>query len=167
MSVSILRERLMKKILKILLDCVELYIPMATFAGLFMAFLLQIVSRYVFQNPLMWPEELSVLAFIWTTLLSAGYIRRINGHIGFTLIYERLSEKNKTYSRMISNGLVSIAFLLPVYPTVRYLHAMHVEKSSVMRIPFSIGYGPVLVFFLLILGHSLYDIVRDLRSLRK
>ena len=140
---------------------------MASFGCLFLAFILQIFSRYVLGNPLMWPEELSTLAFIWTTLLAAGYIRRINGHVGFTLLYDRLSGRNKTVTRLVSNILVFVAFLLPLVPTVNYIAAMHVEKSSVLRIPFSIGYGPVLVFFILILGHSLYDIVTDVRSLRE
>jgi TRAP-type C4-dicarboxylate transport system permease small subunit len=140
---------------------------MATFGCLFIAFIVQIFFRYVLQNPLMWPEELSTLAFIWTTLLAAGYIRRINGHVGFTLVYERLSNRNKTITRIISNALIFFAFLLPVYPTFNYIKAMHIEKSSVLRIPFSIGYGPVLVFFILILCHSLYDIYVDLRSLRE
>jgi TRAP-type C4-dicarboxylate transport system permease small subunit len=157
----------MKKFFKFLLDCVEIYIPMATFGCLFGAFIIQIFFRYILKYPLMWPEELSILAFIWTTLLAAGYVRRINGHVGFTLLYEKLSERNKTITRIISNVLIFFAFLLPVYPTFNYIKAMHVEKSSVLRIPFSIGYGPVLVFFILILGHSLYDIIDDFRSLKE
>ena len=152
----------MKKTLKFLLDFVEIYLPMATFCCLFLTFVVQIFFRYVMRNPLMWPEELTSLAFIWTTLLSAGYIRRVHGHVAFTLIYDKLPEAMRRIARLSSNFLVFFAFLVPLPSIFKYLKAIHIEKSSVLRIPLSIGYGPVLVFFILILGHTIYDIILDI-----
>jgi TRAP-type C4-dicarboxylate transport system permease small subunit len=152
----------MKKILRLVLDIVEIYLPMLTFVCLFVTFIVQIFFRYVLDDPLMWPEELESLAFIWTTLLSAGYIRRVHGHVAFTLVYERLPEAFRKLSRLCANFLVFLAFIIPLPSIFTYLKALHLEKSSVLRIPLSIGYGPVLVFFLLILGHTLHDIASDL-----
>jgi len=152
----------MKKTLKFLLDFVEIYLPMATFGCLFLTFVVQIFFRYVMRYPLMWPEELTSLAFIWTTLLSAGYIRRVHGHVAFTLIYDKLPESMRRITRLSSNFLVFFAFLVPLPSIFKYLKAIHIEKSSVLRIPLSIGYGPVLIFFILILGHTIHDIILDI-----
>jgi len=154
----------MKKVLKFLLDFTEIYLPMATFACLFLTFIIQIFFRYVLRNPLMWPEELTSLAFIWTTLLSAGYIRRVHGHVAFTLGYDKLPEAMRKIARLSSNVLVFFAFLVPLPSIFKYLKAIHLEKSSVLRIPLSIGYGPVLIFFILILGHTVHDIILDIRT---
>ncbi|MHB0896424.1 MAG: TRAP transporter small permease [Spirochaetales bacterium] len=157
----------MKRLFRWFLDFLEIYLPMATFVCLFITFIVQVFYRYVIRLPLMWPEELSTFCFIWTTLLSAAYIRRIHGHVAFTLLYDKLPESKKVIVRLISNTLVLAAFLIPLKAIFIYLKAMYVEKSSVLRIPFSIGYGPVLVFFILIIGHSLHDIIIDARSLQK
>jgi len=54
----------LKKIFHVFLDIVEIYIPIVTFSALFIAFILQIVSRYVFRHPLVWPYELSQFGYL-------------------------------------------------------------------------------------------------------
>ncbi len=155
----------MKKAIVLVLDIIELYVPAVTFIVLFVVFVLQIFFRYVVNRPLTWAYELTVLCFIWTTLLGACYIRRKKKHICFEMFYENRSAFTQTLFRIIGNTIIAVICIAAFYPTAAYLHFKHVDKSPVLRIPFSIGFFPVLIFVTLIALHSLKDVVEDLRVL--
>ncbi len=44
---------------------------------------------------------------------------------------------------------------------------MAFKKSTVLKIPFHIAYSPYVVFVVLILGHTLYDLVIDVKKFAK
>jgi len=157
----------LKKLGRFVLNLLEIYIPLCTFLIMFSVFVLQIFYRYVLNSPLIWVYEATVLGFVWTTLLGACYVRRIHGHVCFDIAYQNRSEKGKIIFRLMGNALVIIGCLIGIFPTYQYLLDMSIEKTPVLRIPFSIGFLPALVFIILIAGHSIYDIVLDVAKFKK
>jgi len=156
-----------KKTGKVLLDIVELYIPMFTFTGMFLLFLLAIFFRYFLNNPLTWPYELTVIGFIWTAVLGATYTRRVHSHVKFTLLYDRTGPKGQLLTRLAGNTLIAATFLIALYPSYDWVRFMSFQKSTVVRIPFDIIYFPFVVFLALVIGHCIYDIVVDIRKLMR
>lgn len=152
---------------KVLLDVLELYIPMVAFIGLFLLFIVNIVFRYAFNNPLTWPPELIVTGFVWMVMLSAAYVRRKGIHVKFTIIYERLSAKKQTYNRILVNVLTAAFFIIAVPATIDWVDFMSFKGTPVFRISFSLVYLPTVPFLILIAGHCIYDIVVDIKSLLK
>ncbi len=152
-----------KKTYTIILDIIELYLPAVTFTVMFTVFILQIVFRYVLNAPLMWAYEVTVLCFIWTTLLAACYIRRIKGHINFNMFYLSRKPGTQTAFRFISNGLILFVCVIGYLPTIDYIDFLKMDKSPVLRLPMNIGFFPILVFLTLIGLHSLEDIMRDIK----
>jgi len=156
----------MRKVLKVFLDIIDLYIPTVTFVVMFVAFIIQVVFRYVpVLRPLPWAYDVTAFGFVWTTLLAACHVRRIDKHITFDMFYATRSEKTKTLFRIVANGLVGFACAVSFFPTLSYLSFIHGDKSPVLRIPMSLGYGPVLVFIVLIGCYSLYDLFVDLQKI--
>ena len=150
---------------KFLLDLVELYIPMLAFVVLFMLFIVNIFFRYALNNPLTWPLEIIVTGFVWLAILSATYVRRVGGHVKFTLIYERLSAKMQTYNRILVNVIVVVLFAIAVPATWDWVQFMSFKGTTNFHIPFSIVYLPTVPFLVLIIAHSVYEIVVDIRHL--
>ena len=102
----------LKSVGHFLVDLIELYIPAAAFATLFISFMTQIVSRYFFK-PLTWPEELSLLCFCWVALLGGLYAKRSESHVAFAMVYDMLKPRGKARMRLVGNTLLMIAFLEP------------------------------------------------------
>lgn len=152
----------MKRIGQFVLDTLEIYLPVIAFIIMFFVFLLQIFYRYILNNPLTWPYEIKVAGYLWTTMLGACYVRRLGTHVSFDMAYQNRSPLGKKIFRIISNSLVLAACIIALNPTYQYLQYMQIEKTTVLRIPFSYVFSPVLVFIILIAGHSLYDIIVDL-----
>lgn len=153
------------RVLLFLLDIVEQYIPMACFVMLFLLFVINVFFRYVLNNPLTWPYELITLGFVWTAVLSATYVRRVHGHVEFTLVYDSLSSSRQRTSRILANAAVFITFVVALPATLDWVLFMDFKSTANLKIPFSMGYFPIVPFLALVAGHSLYDIVIDVREI--
>src|SRR5512140_3423479 len=56
-------------------------------ATMFASFLVQIVARYVFNRPVAWTEELSVLCWLWVVLWGAAFVLTDSEEVRFDIIY--------------------------------------------------------------------------------
>jgi len=157
----------MKELGKFLLNLVEVYIPVFAFAVMFVIFVLQIFFRYVLNMPLTWPFEATMILFIWTAILGGAYTRRIHKHVSFTVIYDKLSLKAQMFVKIIGNIFISIIFLISIIPVYNYIQYISWRKSTCLRIPYNVIFFPFLILMLLIIGHCIYDVVKDIKVLRK
>ena len=160
------RDRLLRAG-KIVLDIVELYIPIVTFSVMFVVFVISIFFRYFLNHPLVWPYELCIFMFIWTIMFGAGYAKRMNSHVVFSVVYDRLSPKAKLFSRLVAESVVIVAFLISFWPATTYIMFLKTWKSAAMRITFDIVYAPYVVFMIVMIGRSLYNLTGDIRKLSR
>jgi len=160
-----MNTKVIKKVSKGLLDFVEIYLPVLTFSTMFIIFILGIIFRYLLNNPLAWAFELKRFLFIWTLLLAGCFTRREHQHVTFDLLYERVSPKTQAIFRIISNLTIAILFSVAWYPSFKYIDFLGYHVSTVLRIPYNYAFYPFLAFLILIIGHSVYDLYIDLRSL--
>ncbi len=167
MNTKVSKQSIPFKIGKFILDLFEIYIPSIAFSVMFVVFILQIFFRYFLNNPLTWPYEVTIFGFIWTAILGACYARRLGIHVVFGIIYDMLNSFWQLIFRLSANTLVFASFIIAFYPTYQYISFMSFQKSTVLRIPFSVAFAPYMVFTILILGHTTYDLVIDLKKLFK
>jgi TRAP-type C4-dicarboxylate transport system permease small subunit len=74
----------------------------------------QIVSRYVFNFPLGWSEEMARFAFAWVSFLGASALMRMREHINVTIFLHRFPPRVQTACVFLADlcGLVCIYFFL-------------------------------------------------------
>lgn len=156
----------LKKTGKFLLDLIELYIPIAAFSVLFIAFMIQIVCRYFFK-PLIWPEELSLICFVWVALLGGLYAKRSDAHVAFSMVYDTLSPRTKTIFRLAGNALLFLAFAIALYPSFSFVAFMGYKHSDALKISMTVAYAPFVVFLVDILVRLFLDLKKDLRILQE
>ncbi|HUX42398.1 MAG TPA: TRAP transporter small permease [Rectinemataceae bacterium] len=155
-----------KSVGKFLLDTIELYIPALAFSTLFVSFMTQIVNRYFFK-PLTWPEELSLLCFVWVALLGGLYAKRSESHVSFSLVYDLFKPKGQARIRIVGNALLALSFVIALKPCWDYVFAMSYRKSDVLHIPMQWAYFPFIVFLVDMIVRLAIDIWRDVSGLRK
>ena len=63
------------------------WVAVILFTALFGAFLLQIFTRYVLDNPLGWTLELCLAAWLWVVFWSATFLVREQNHVAFNIFY--------------------------------------------------------------------------------
>lgn len=153
----------LKKTARFLVDCIELYIPMLTFTVLFVSFITQIIARYFFK-PLIWPEELSLICFVWTALLGGLYAKRTGSHVAFTMLYDAAKPGTQRVMRIAGNVLLLFAMALILVPSWNYIQFMAYKKSDALRIPMNWAYFPFVVFLVDFMVRLILEIVHDLRE---
>ena len=88
---------------------------------MFLCFILQIVARYVFNYPLGWTDEVSVLCWIWCTLWGAAFVLREKDEVRFDIIYSTASERTRRVFTVITGiaAIVLFAIALPAVISLR------------------------------------------------
>lgn len=150
-----------------LLDIVEIYIPVTTFFIMFSIFIISIFFRYILNNPIIWSNEVTISAYIYAALLGAAYTRREHGHVTFSIIYDKRSLKGKIVFRLLANIITALVFSIAIYSFFDYVKFIQIKKSPFFKVPFSLIYAPFVVGIALIIGHSFYDFIVDIKNLRK
>lgn len=151
----------LKKVGKFLQNCVELYIPIAAFLIMFSVFVIQIVARYVFNSPVQWAYEVTVMGYLWMVVLGACYAYRDRSHVTFTLVYDSLPVKGKAVCGFLGNLLMAIAFVAMFIPSCEMIAKMKIQVTSVFKIGLNIVYFPFIPFMIIILLYIIYDMVLE------
>ncbi len=118
-----------------------------------------VVSRYVFNSPLMWTDELANFLFLWLAMLGTVVAFRRDGHMRLTTFVNSLSRERGEWLGTVG-ALVVIAFVLEIlFPTIQYLQIQ--QSTQLITLPLSDGYRVLA----LLVGMSLLAIVALLRLL--
>ena len=155
-----------KKPFAIFLDIIEIYIPIMAFLCIFACFLLQIVSRYFF-TPLMWPEELALISFLWVSLLGCLYAKRSDSMVSFTMIYDIVGPRAQRWFRIFGNAFLAIIFAISFKPSLDYVLFMSYKTSGALQIPLSLAYSCYMVFLVDIVIRYVVDVVADIRGINE
>ena len=152
----------MKKVFKVLRDCVELYIPMAALLIMFVTFVFQIFSRYVLNAPVPWAYEVTVMCYLWMVILGACFAYRDRSHVTFTLFYDQFGPKVKAVIAFLGNLLMLIAFIYMFIPSCdMILNQMSKQTTSVFKIGLNIVYLPFIPFMIIIICYILSDMYTE------
>lgn len=154
----------LKKAFQTLLNVIELYIPMIMFSALFIAFILQIVSRYLFRSPLVWPYELAQIGYVWVILLGAGYCSRTDDHIVFSVVYESAVPLVKRIFDIISDVLIIGLFVLTIPALISFYQFFFTRFSTVFRVPLGVVYFPFAIYTVSCIARSIIRLIKHLRS---
>ncbi len=156
----------LKKAGKFIVDTVEVYIPFAAFVTLFLVFIVGIVFRYFFK-PLTWTLELSLICFIWTSLLGGIFAQRDESHVMFTMVYDAVKPLTQLWMRICGHTLLVISFLIGLVPSWKYVQFMNYKKSNVLKIPMDVVFLPFVVFLAFMIGRYSLEVYKDVRKLIK
>ncbi len=126
----------------------------------------EVISRYIFNAPTIWVNEISRFLQIWATYLALTYSFHKNDFIRITVIYDRLVESGKRILDFIS--ILVILFFSSFVVYYGWLIAYDSLKvgrtsSTILDVPsFLTELAIPLCFFLLVIRASI-EFVRKIR----
>ena len=116
------------------------------FTTAFLGFIVQIFFRYVVNRPILWTEEVTMIAFVWTVFWAAAFIVNIREHVTFDVVYEVMTPQVKRIMSIFSMVVLIGCFVLLVPATWDYLEFLLRKRSPVLRISMTWIYGCYLLF---------------------
>jgi tripartite ATP-independent transporter DctM subunit len=73
------------------------------------ATLLQVVMRYAFDSPLLWPEEFARWCFVWIVFLGGALVVRYGEHIRIDILREAIPRSARAPLELLTTGLTALA----------------------------------------------------------
>jgi C4-dicarboxylate transporter DctQ subunit len=118
----------------------------ALLLAMFLCFILQIVARYVFNYPLGWTDEVSVLCWIWCILWGAVFVLRERDEVRFDIIYSAASEKTRRIFTIITGLALSVLLVIALPAVIAYVTFLKVERSAYLGIRLDYLYSIYVLF---------------------
>jgi TRAP-type C4-dicarboxylate transport system permease small subunit len=141
------REANMKlqRIGRLLHRCAEAILA-AMLAVMFLAFIVQIVFRYLLGLPTGWTSELTVIMWIWLVLWGSAFVLRNDEEIRFDLIYGAAGRRTRRVMAALSALALIGLYLFSLPAVVDYVTFMKVQASSYLKIRFDLLYSIYVLF---------------------
>ena len=132
---------------------------------MFVAFLVQIVFRYVFNFPIGWTSELSVIAWLYMTLLGSAFWLKESEEIRFDILLGMLGPRGRRAARIPRRGRRD----RPVrdgaagYREIRHVHEGR-ERLVYLKIRLDLLYSVYVVFAIAVIVRYAWAIVSVARG---
>lgn len=118
----------------------------AMLAAMFLAFILQIVFRYLVGLPIGWTHEVSVMLWVWLVLWGAAFVVTEREEIRFDIIYGAVGPGARRIMCIVT-AIALIALYGVSFPAVwDYVTFMKVQSTAYLKIRFDLLYSIYIVF---------------------
>ena len=116
-----------------------------------------VVSRYVFDSPIMWTDELATFLFLWLAMVGAVVAVRRGGHMRLTTFVDWVGPKARNWLATVAELVVIVFVIELLVPTVAYLKVQ--ASTELITLQISDWYRVVA----LLVGAGLISLVALLR----
>ena len=124
--------------------------------AMFVAFILQIAFRYLFNWPLGWTSELSSIAWLWLVLWGAAFVLREKEEIRFDVLSAVAGRRTRRVMGLLAAAAIVALYGLALPASWDYVTFMKVQESSYLDIRFDWLYSIFLVFAVAIILRYLW-----------
>ena len=132
-------------------------------AAMFVAFIVQITSRYVFNHPLGWTLEVCVTLWLWAVMWGSAFCLGNDEHVRFDMLYYAVGRRARRAFAGIAALAIVVAFASALPATWSFVSFLAIKKSATLRIPLAYVFGIYLVFMaatIAVYGWRLAQILR-------
>ena len=139
-------------------------IAAALLAVMFLAFVIQIVFRYVFNFPVGWASELTVATWLWLVLFGSAFVLGEKEEIRFDLIYSAVRPRVRIGMAIVAALAIVILYGASFKASWAYVTYMKVEKASYLKIRMDWMYSVYILFLLAIIARYVWLLTQLLRG---
>jgi TRAP-type C4-dicarboxylate transport system permease small subunit len=134
-----------RKIAKRLYRFAELVAAMLL-AVMFLAFMAQIVFRYLFNFPIGWTSELTVITWLWLVLWGAAFVVTEPEEIRFDLVYGSVGARARRVMAIVTAVAILVLYGMSLPAVVDYVTFMKVQSTAYLKIRFDWLFSIYVVF---------------------
>ena len=118
------------------------------FAAMFAAFLVGVVSRYVFNNPVSWSIEVCSIAYVWIVFFCGATIVPMSQHITFDMLYKSVRPAVRRAFAIVSAASIGLIFLAGLPTTLEYIGFVGQKRTLMLHIPMNYVYSCFGIFMI-------------------
>jgi TRAP-type C4-dicarboxylate transport system permease small subunit len=123
----------------------------ALLAVMFLAFVVQIVFRYLMNFPIGWTSELTVIAWLWLVLWGAAFVVTEPEEIRFDIIYSAVGRPLRRLMGVVTAIALIVLYGMSLPAVVDYVTFMKVQSTAYLKIRFDLLFSIYVIFAVAIL----------------
>lgn len=131
---------------------------------MFVAFIVQIVFRYVFNFPIGWSSELTIITWLWLVLWGAAFVVKEGEEIRFDLLYAGARPRVRRAMAIIAGVAIVVLYAAALPATVDYIGFMKVQSTAYLKIRFDHLFAIYALFVVAIIVRYAWIIWQSLRG---
>ncbi len=124
------------------------------FAAMFGAFILQIFTRYVLNNPTAWTQEATLICYIWVIFWCAAFLLKEEDHITFDMLAHLAPKPARRVMALVSATLIALAFAVSLPKVADWISFMKIERTPVIGLRYDYLYSIFLIFCIAVIVRS-------------
>lgn len=125
----------------------------------------QVATRYLFNNPSAWTEELLSFGFAWMAILAAAYVFGKRDHMRLTFIIDKWDIEKKKIVEIVNEVLIIIfTATIFVYGGIKLVGLTIKQISPALQISTGIVYSVIPIAGVLIIIFSILNIIEISRG---
>ena len=136
----------------------------ALLAAMFFAFLLQIVTRYVFNNPLGWTQEVCVTTWLWLVFWGSAFVLREQDQVRFDLLYNSVGLRMRRRFALVSALALAAGFGASFPATLDYITFYKIKSSPMIGIRLDVVFSVYAFFAVAVIVRSILRVIQILRG---
>jgi C4-dicarboxylate transporter DctQ subunit len=118
----------------------------ALLAVMFLAFVVQIVFRYLLNLPVGWTSELTVITWVWLVLWGAAFVVKESEEIRFDLIYGAAGGRVRRGMAIVTAVALLVLYGMSLPAVVDYVTFMKVQSTAYLKIRFDLLFSIYILF---------------------
>jgi C4-dicarboxylate transporter DctQ subunit len=127
-------------------------------AGMFAAFILQIFTRYVMNDPLSWTQEVCLTAWLWLVLWGSAFSLTERDQVRFDLFYHGAGRRTRRWFAIVSAIALFAGFAASFPASVDYITFYRIKRSPTLGIRLDVVFSVYAVFAAAVIARSGYTI---------
>ncbi|HSI40145.1 MAG TPA: TRAP transporter small permease subunit [Xanthobacteraceae bacterium] len=136
------------------------HLAAALFAAMFIGFVIQIVSRYVFNSPVSWSLEVCSIAYVWVVFWSCDLLVSERKQIVFDLLYNAFPPPARRVLAIVLTGTLGLVFLAALPGVVDYVMFIARRSSMLLRVRMDLVYSCFVIFMVAVVVNAAVRIWR-------
>jgi TRAP-type C4-dicarboxylate transport system permease small subunit len=109
--------------------------------ALFVVFLIQILSRYVFNAPALWTLEACLTLWLWVVFWGGAFVLQEKDHVRFDVLYVAVGRNLRRVFAMVSAVAIGGGMLAALPATWSYITFYQIKRSAVLGIRLDIVFS--------------------------
>ena len=146
------------------MDILEIYIPSISIITLFVAFFMQIFSRYVLNTPMVWPYEVAQISYVIAIMLGTCYADRTQENINFSIVYDAVSPKMQKVFDLVSHAMIVGVLGFSLHSLIPFYEFFMTRYYVVLKVPLGIVYFPYVPFVIITICRYLKRLIHLIRT---
>jgi len=120
---------------------VALDIAALMLGALFVVFLIQVASRYVFNAPALWTLEACLTLWLWVVFWGGAFVLQEKDHVRFDVLYVAVGRNLRRGFAIVSAIAIGGGMLAALPATWSYINFYQIKRSAVMGIRLDIVFS--------------------------